>query len=184
MRYAKERKEAVLRKMLPPHNRSVVELAEEEGISAATLYLWRKQARAEGRLLPDGDSAPEGWSSADKFAAVLETAALNEAEFAEYCRKRGLYPEQVKRWRLACEQVRIPAEADHRFHGKATTDSAGRRPLIPVNATTPGLKGVGSDPTRDNQRYPGPHFSTLEDGSDASTEVIHAKDQRCSEIEV
>jgi transposase-like protein len=105
MRYAKERKEAVLRKMLPPHNRSVVELAEEEGISAATLYLWRKQARAEGRLLPDGDSAPEGWSSADKFAAVLETAALNEAEFAEYCRKRGLYPEQVKRWRLACEQA-------------------------------------------------------------------------------
>ena len=77
-RYSDERREAVLRKMLPPHNRSVVELAEEEGISAATLYLWRKQARAEGRLLPDGDSAPEGWSSADKFAAVLETGGSLE----------------------------------------------------------------------------------------------------------
>ena len=45
MRYPKERKEAVLRKMMPPHNRSVPELAEEEGISEATLYIWRRQAR-------------------------------------------------------------------------------------------------------------------------------------------
>ena len=55
MRYSPERKEAVLKKMLPPHNRSIRELAEEEGISEATLYAWRKAARAEGRLLPDGD---------------------------------------------------------------------------------------------------------------------------------
>jgi transposase-like protein len=103
--YSHERKEAVLKKMLPPHSRSIPELAEEEGISAGTLYLWRKQARAQGRLLPGGDSGPEGWSSADKFAAVLETAALNEAQLAEYCRKRGLYPEQVTQWRVACEQA-------------------------------------------------------------------------------
>jgi transposase-like protein len=48
---------------------------------------------------------PEGWGSADKFAAVLESAALNESQLAEYCRKRGLYPEQVKSWRMACEQA-------------------------------------------------------------------------------
>jgi hypothetical protein len=56
-------------------------------------------------LLPDAEREPEGWSSRDKFAAVLETAALNEAELAEYCRKRGLYPEQVRAWREACEQA-------------------------------------------------------------------------------
>jgi hypothetical protein len=33
MRYSKERKEAVLRKMMPPQNRSIVELAKEEGIA-------------------------------------------------------------------------------------------------------------------------------------------------------
>jgi transposase-like protein len=106
MRYSAERREAVLKKMLPPHNRPIRELAREEGISEATLYLWRKAARAEGRLLPDADGTqPEGWSSCDKFAAVLEGAALNETELAEYCRKRGLYPEQVKAWRQACEQA-------------------------------------------------------------------------------
>jgi len=104
-RYSEERKEAVLRKMLAPHNRPLSELAAEEGIGEATLYLWRRKARAQGRLLPDADAGPEGWSAADKFAAVVESAALNEAELAEYCRKRGLYPQQIQRWRAACEQA-------------------------------------------------------------------------------
>jgi hypothetical protein len=104
-KYSEERREAVLRKMLPPHNRPLKELAAEEGISEATLYNWRRQARAQGRLLPDADTGPEGWSAADKFAAVLETAALNEAELGAYCRKRGLYPEQIQAWRAACEQA-------------------------------------------------------------------------------
>jgi len=89
--------------MLPPESKSIAQIAEEEGICTATRYNWRHAARAEGRLLPDGDSTPEGWTSKDKFAAVLETAALNEAELAEYCRKRGLYPEQIREWREACE---------------------------------------------------------------------------------
>jgi transposase-like protein len=105
MRYSAERKEAVLKKMLPPHNRSIREIAREERISEATLYNWRKAARAEGRLLPEGDQTPEGWTAADKFAAVVETAALNEAELSAWCRERGLYPEQIRQWRRACEQA-------------------------------------------------------------------------------
>ncbi|WP_222440864.1 hypothetical protein [Siccirubricoccus deserti] len=46
-----------------------------------------------------------GWTSRDKFAAVLETAALNEADLATYCRQWGLYPEQIQTWRTACEQA-------------------------------------------------------------------------------
>ena len=114
MKYAPERREAVLRKMLPPNNCGIPELAEAEGISEATLYKWRREAREQGRLLPDGDKRPEGWSSADKFAAVLETAALNEAELGEYCRRRGLYPEQVRAWRSACEQANARAGEEQR----------------------------------------------------------------------
>lgn len=105
MKYPQERKEAVLKKMLPPHNKSIPEIAKEEAISEATLYNWRKAARAEGRLLPNGDNTPSGWSAADKFAAVVETAAMNEAELSAYCRQRGLYPEQIRAWREACEQA-------------------------------------------------------------------------------
>ncbi len=105
MRYSPERKESVLRKMMPPHHRSIKQLAQEEGISEATLFSWRKEAREKGLLLPDGDSGPEGCSARDKFAAVLETAALNEAELAGYCRQKGIYPEQLLQWRRACEKA-------------------------------------------------------------------------------
>ncbi len=114
MKYTEERKEAVLRKLLPPHNRTITSLAEEEGISTATLYNWRKAARQAGRLLPDNSAEPEGWSSRDKFNAVIETAALSEVELAEYCRRRGLYVEQIQRWRVSCEQANDKAAADAR----------------------------------------------------------------------
>lgn len=112
MKYAEERKEAVLAKLLPPHNRTIAELAREEGISAATLYKWRQNAREQGRLLPEGSTELEGWSSQDKFNAVLETAILSEAETAEYCRRHGLYPEQIQRWRAACAQANDRAQQD------------------------------------------------------------------------
>lgn len=105
MHYPKERKEAVLKKMLPPNPQPISQIAKEEGISEATLYNWRKAARAEGRLLPDGESPSANWSSADKFAAVLETASMNEAELSEYCRERGLYPTQIQQWKKACAQA-------------------------------------------------------------------------------
>lgn len=103
--YPPERREAVLAKMAGPHRKSIAEIAREEGISPPTLYAWRKQAREQGRLMPDSDDSPEGWSSHDKFNAVLETAALNEHALAEYCRARGLYPEQIARWKAACIQA-------------------------------------------------------------------------------
>jgi transposase-like protein len=119
MKYSDERREAILKKLLPPHNRTVAEVAQEEGISAATLYNWRTKARQAGRLLPDQSDDPEGWSSRDKFHAVLETAALSEAERAEYCRQRGLYPEQVQRWRESCEGANERSERAARQESEA-----------------------------------------------------------------
>jgi len=105
MGYPTERKEAILKKMLPPNNKTIPEISKEEGICEGTLYNWRKAARAEGRLMPDGDRTPRGWCAADKFAAVVATAAMNESELSVYCRERGLYTEQISVWREACEQA-------------------------------------------------------------------------------
>ncbi len=38
--------------------------------------------------MPGDGRNPESWSSEDTFAAVLETAAVNEAELAAYCRRK------------------------------------------------------------------------------------------------
>lgn len=100
--YSAERKAAVLAKMLPPNNMPLGRLAKEEGISVTTLAKWRAEARAKGQFLPDANAGPEGWTSEDKLAAVIETASLNEAELGEYCRRRGIYAEQLAVWRAAC----------------------------------------------------------------------------------
>ena len=101
----KERRESIMAKMSGPDRKPIADISREEGISSATLYAWRKAARAQGQLLPDYDDAPEGWSAADKFNAVLETAALTEIQLSEYCRKHGLYSAQITRWREACERA-------------------------------------------------------------------------------
>ncbi|WP_234992439.1 IS3 family transposase [Roseisalinus antarcticus] len=112
--------------MLPPNNTAIRQLSQEEGISEATLHKWRAEARGKGQLLPDADAGPEGWSSRDKFAAVLETAALNEADLAEYCRKRGLYSAQITAWRSACEQANDWDRASTARLGRATKDEKKR----------------------------------------------------------
>ena len=103
--YSTERKASVLTKMLPPNNVPLARLAKEEGISPATLAKWRAEARAKGRLRPDANAGPEGWTSRDKLAAVIETASMNAADLGEYCRRRGVYPEQLSVWREACERA-------------------------------------------------------------------------------
>lgn len=104
-RYTVERREWAIQQMMPPLNRAVVELAEATGITTVTLRTWRKEARAEGKIVPGDGKQSDRWSSTDKFRIVLETAPLSEAELSEYCRAKGLQPEQIRQWRLTCEQA-------------------------------------------------------------------------------
>ena len=98
-RYPEERKQAVLAKMLPPHNQTATALAKTEGISVQTLYNWRKQARLKGVPVPGATPSSHNWSADAKLAAVIETSTLSEMELSAYCRKRGLYPEQIRQWK-------------------------------------------------------------------------------------
>jgi transposase len=100
--YSAERKESILRQMMPPTNKLVSELAREHGISEQTLYTWRRILKAQGLPVPGNGKNAEEWSSKDKFGVVLETAGLNEADLAEYCRRKGLFVEQITAWRQAC----------------------------------------------------------------------------------
>jgi hypothetical protein len=59
-----------------------------------------------------GKRKAEEWDSAAKFAVVLETASLSEEALAAYCRSKGLYVEQVRVWRAACEQANARQEVE------------------------------------------------------------------------
>jgi transposase-like protein len=104
--YPEELKTSLIARMLPPNNVKVSELSRETGIPKDTLYGWRRNCR-------NGDTAvqerPAGeLSSEQRFDVVLETANLNEVEIGEYCRRKGLFPQQIHAWRKICEQAHAP----------------------------------------------------------------------------
>ena len=104
-RYSEAVKADVRRRMSPPQRQSVSQISAELGIHVVTLYNWRKARRWQGEVVPASEKDPEGWGATDKFTVVLETAGLNATELSAYCRERGLYPEQVERWRQASQDA-------------------------------------------------------------------------------
>jgi transposase-like protein len=104
-RYSEAVKADVRRRMSPPHRQSLAQISAELGIHVVTLYNWRKTWRLQGEVVPASEKDPEGWGATDKFTVVLETAGLNVTELSAYCRERGLYPEQVERWRQASQDA-------------------------------------------------------------------------------
>ena len=104
-RYSEAVRADVRRRMSPPQRQSVVRISEELGIHVITLYKWRKTWRLQGEVVPASEKEPEGWSAADKFTVVLETAGLNATELSAYCRERVLFPEQVSRCRQAAQDA-------------------------------------------------------------------------------
>lgn len=116
-RYSEAFKEQAVKKMIPPNAQSVAEVSRSVGVSEQTLYNWRNQLRREGKAVPADSSNPESWSGENKLAVVIETAALNEIDLAEYCRRKGLYAEQITRWREAAivgAETRGPLSAEER----------------------------------------------------------------------
>lgn len=101
LRIPQARKDTILNKMLSPYPPTIAALSQQEGISEATLYNWRKQLRQRGRPVPEHDRTSENWSAQTKFAVVVESVTMTETELAEYCRSKGLYPDQIKAWREA-----------------------------------------------------------------------------------
>ena len=133
IRYTAAFREWAVTQMMPPSNQSAVELARQTGVTAATLRTWQDAARAEGKIMARSSKPGERWSSSDKFQMVLEAALLSETELSAYCRRKGVYPEQITQWRQACELA-----------NGTMTDSAGLSPAA-VKAQAKRLKQVERD---------------------------------------
>jgi len=109
--YSEEFKSSIIAKMLPPNSIPVPDLARDTGVPKDTLYTWRiKQLRSNGNT-PTKQPPTGGLSSAQKFSIVMETASLNEVELSEYCRRKGLYSQQISTWHDSCAQANASAPA-------------------------------------------------------------------------
>ena len=97
------------KRMSPPNRQDVPQISKELGIHQSTLYKWRSNWRLQGEVVPASDKDPDRWSAADKFTVVLETAGFNATELSSYCRERGLFLEQVARWRQTAQDANANA---------------------------------------------------------------------------
>ena len=101
--YSVERKEAMIKKMLPPLSMSVSELMRMEGIPRGTLYSWKTAVIKKEQPVPENEQKNRlNLSAIAKLSAVVETIAMNEIELSIYCREKGYYPQEVKQWKQAC----------------------------------------------------------------------------------
>nr|WP_262190660.1 hypothetical protein [Serratia grimesii] len=93
--YSPERKAAVITRMLPPQNQSVNQIARQEAPPKDPLPL-----AFFGRYYRTGvvfrGKSPREWSPGERFTVIIETAPLSAHAVVEYCRCKGLYPDQIQ----------------------------------------------------------------------------------------
>ena len=96
--YTKGEKESLVIRLLPPESISLGALSNETGISKSTLATWKRKAEeVKGTIKPKRSLTPN-----DKFLIVMETYSLSEIELTRYCREKGLYYDEVKKWASVC----------------------------------------------------------------------------------
>ena len=98
MRYSQGFKESILKKVLPPENRSVAEVSRETGVAVWSIYQWKRDAR-EGRLeAAGGQLRPKDRNPGEKLRLVIEGNGLEEEQKGEWLREHGLHSEHLTLW--------------------------------------------------------------------------------------
>lgn len=100
--YTKEFKTSVLKRLEQPTTDTITSLSEELGVPRTTIYQWIKKADTGSMTTSINHKLANKWTSEDKFHVVLETATLTESELAEYCRRKGIFIDEVKSWKEQC----------------------------------------------------------------------------------
>ena len=71
-RYSPERKEAILKKLLPSLNMTVADVSQQESIAFQTLYNWRKQIRSEGKPMPGKQKRQSNGQASQSWPLLLK----------------------------------------------------------------------------------------------------------------
>ena len=99
--YTDEFKSTMVQKVHTNSGKSVRLISKEAGIPSSTLKNWIIRYHQK-KGLPVAKRKTLKWKPEDKLNAVILTASINEAERSEYCRKQGIYIEDLDHWKLEC----------------------------------------------------------------------------------
>ncbi|MCC7464412.1 MAG: hypothetical protein IT480_18360, partial [Gammaproteobacteria bacterium] len=92
-------------RLLAPESASLEVVSQETGIGRETLSKWL----AASQSMPARGRA---WTAGARLEALIATAAMSEADKSAWCREKGVYVADLKRWRAeATAALAQPAEA-------------------------------------------------------------------------
>ncbi len=92
-------------RLLPPESAALDVVSREIGVSVDTLERWRSDSLSR-------PARERAWTAAARLEAVITTAAMDEAARSAWCRKHGVYPQQLQQWRdSATQALAEPEEA-------------------------------------------------------------------------
>ncbi len=101
----------MVQKMTDPADPGPQVLAEEIGVSRASLYRWMKDSAIFEQKIIDSVELPtpisrpllmkrsQDWSAKEKLAAVLEAASLSDEALGAFLRSKGFHNAQLQQWR-------------------------------------------------------------------------------------
>jgi transposase len=98
MRYSRAIKESVIKKAMPPENRSISQLSKEYGISEQTIRNWMEKVKSGTLDLSQDEIGPRFLSSSEKLQLILESASLSEEEKGSWIREKGLHSQHLELW--------------------------------------------------------------------------------------
>jgi transposase-like protein len=110
MKYSTAFRANILKKVLPPENRSVLEVSKENGISTQTIYTWLKRAK-DGTLEASTDRMrPGDRSIGEKFTLLLEGKSVDREKHGEWLRSQGLHTEHLHQWEQELREAMTDGE--------------------------------------------------------------------------
>lgn len=118
-RYSAQLRNVILKKMLPPEERSVTELAKEYGISETTLYGWHAKLKSGTLMAEEGMRSNRQRSLGEKLCLVLESKHMSQEELGTWLREQGLHSEHLTVWEQELRDAVMKREVETKEELKA-----------------------------------------------------------------
>lgn len=98
MSYSRAVKVGILKKVLPPENRSIAEISRETGVNQQTIRNWIKQHESGNFKDVSAESCPRFMTPKEKYQVLLEAAGISEDDRGGFLRERGIHSEHLTIW--------------------------------------------------------------------------------------
>ncbi len=99
-KYTSEQRAQALQRVASRGDQTIEQVADACGVLVGTLKGWMKVAR-RSQAASGSQSSAASYGPAEQLNALLETAHLDEAALAAWCRGKGLFPHHLQTWRTA-----------------------------------------------------------------------------------